>query len=375
MTAKAGRGRARAFGGVVLACLVALATAELAFRIVLAPGVLSVLAATQLAPWLGNEYADDEIHRLMLRIKFSGGANTLPTFDPMLGWTARPRTPENPLGIIRDEPYSLEDVRTWRTILFFGDSFTAGRTPANTIPSQLERRLSGWTVLNFGVPGYGLDQIYLSLRSVIDDFDRPHVIVGIFYNDLDRLVFQVQASVKPWFEIHDGALIERGVPIASDAATWPVTHPPRTWLYSLRAVRGAFDHVFATPWAVERWFWLHPSETAGRRDEKKALATALVEAIKGECQQRGLRLSVVLFPYREHMIQVGWYEPFMHDLLDRQHIEYLDLAPPLRQRMKRLGIDWTAVYPVFAHPNAAENAFIAEEIATFLRNRYGYSMR
>jgi hypothetical protein len=171
---------------------------------------------------------------------------------------------------------------------------------------------------------------------VVDDFDRPHLMVGIFYNDLDRLVFRVQASVKPWFEIHEAALIERGAPIASDAATWPVTRAPRTWLYAARAVRGA-DHLFATPWGVERHFWLHPSETAGRRDDKKALATALVKAIKRECDQRGLRLSVVLFPYREHLIQVGWYEPFMHDLLDREHIEYLDLAPWLRRRMKELG--------------------------------------
>src|SRR6185436_3430988 len=252
-------------------------------------------------------------------------AETFPTFDPMLGWTARPRTHENPLGIIHDEPYTLDEARTWRAILFLGDSFTAGLTPKNTIPSLLERRLQGWKVLNFGVPGYGLDQMYLLLRSVIDDFDRPHVIVGIFYNDLDRLLFEVQMSVKPWFELRDGALIERGVPIDAEAATWPSTHGPRTWLYTVRAARGALDKLFARPWVIEHYFWLHPSETAGRRDEKKALTRALLRAIKAECVRRNVGLSVVLFPYREHLIQEGWYAPFMRDLLRQESIEYLDL--------------------------------------------------
>jgi hypothetical protein len=352
--------------------MVALVTAEILFRITLTPGVVSTLRATQLVSWLGNEYADDEMHRLMLRLKFGRQAEEAPTFDPMLGWTARPRTRENPLGIVHDAPYTLDDARTWKAMLFFGDSFTAGRADANTIPSQLERRLPGWKVLNFGVPGYGLDQMYLSLRSVIDDFDHPHVIVGIFYNDLDRLVFEVQASVKPWFEIQDGALVERGAPISSDTVTWPSSYPPRARLYTVRAARGVLDKLFATPWMSENYFWLHPSETAGRRDEKKALTGALVRAIKAECSQRRLGLSIVLFPYREHLIQEGWYEGFMLELLRQEGIEYLDLEGPLRRRMKERRIAWTAVYSVFSHPSADENAFIAREIAAFLHSRHGW---
>jgi hypothetical protein len=362
-------------GGLLFACMVALATAEILFRIMLAPGVLSVLKATQLIAWLGNEYADDEIHRLLLRFKVRDKTETFPTFDPMLGWTARPRTQDNPLGIISEEPYTLDEARRWRAILFFGDSFTAGRIPTNTIPDQLERRLVDWKVLNFGVPGYGLDQIYLLLRSVIDDFDRPHVVVGIFYNDLDRLLFQVQASVKPWFELRDGTLVEHGVPIDSDVGTWPSTHGPRTRLYTARAARGVFDRLFARPWVSEKYFWLHPSETAGRRDEKEALARALVRAIKAECDQRHVGLSVVLFPYREHLVQEGWYEVFMRDLLRREGIEYLDLQGPLQRRMKQRKIPWTAVYPVFNHPSADENAFIAGEIAAFLHGRHGWPTR
>ena len=365
---------ARVGGGVFVAGMVALATAELLFRITLASDIVPLRTTARLVTLLGNQYADDEIHRLGLQIRSRRGSLAFPAFDPMLGWTARPRTPENPLGIIHDEPYTLEEARTWQAVLFFGDSFTAGRDAANTIPRQLEERLSGRKVLNFGVSAYGLDQMYLSLRSNVDHFDHPHVIVGIFYNDIDRVLFEVHASVKPWFEVRDGMLEEHGAPIPSDVTTWPSLFAPRTRLYSIRAIRGLLDRAFASPWMSERWFWLHPSETAGRRAEKQAIVRALVHEIKAECARRNLGLSVVLFPYREHLVQHGWYEPFMHELLDQERIEYLDLAVPLRQRMQKRSIDWTAVYSVGAHPSAAENASIAQEIAVFLRRRHGWEL-
>src|SRR5262249_29641502 len=141
-------------------------------------------------------------------------------------------------------------------------------------------------------------------------FDHPHVLVGILYNDVDRVAYAVHASVKPYFELENGRLVERGVPIPASPRAWAEAYPLPRQLYVASALAGVIRHLASTRWAVEHAFFLHPSETGALRDRKMALGEAVLRALRDECAQRDLPLAVVLFPRVEHVVHDGWYAPW-----------------------------------------------------------------
>jgi hypothetical protein len=359
---------------LVAATLVALVAGELALRTILFSRS-TLRLATALVQYVANPAADDDFHRIFLHLKLRGNEHgpMFKTFDPLLGWTAEPRTPANPLGLRGGMPATLAELRDARVMLFLGDSFTAGVTaPADAIPHRLEGLVPGWTVLNLGVGGYGLDQVYLLLRSVVDDFSAPHVLVGLFYNDIDRLVHRVGPSPKPYFEVEGGELALHGTPIPPDFGRWLELYPAPRKLYVASAVGGLFRRLMLTDWATEHLFAFHPAETSAQRGKKEALTRLLLRAIKDTCDRRGLRLTVVLFPYREHLVHEGWYGPFVRATLAAPAIDYVDLQVPLAERL-RDGRTWrTGVYTFFEHPSPEENVFLARAIAAHLKRRYGY---
>ena len=71
--------------------------------------------------------------------------------------------------------------------LAFGDSFTFGtEVEANeTWPYYLET-LSNKAVLNFGMPGYGIDQILWTFQQKSTLFKSQYVLFGFISNDIDR---------------------------------------------------------------------------------------------------------------------------------------------------------------------------------------------
>jgi len=104
-------------------------------------------------------------HRWKLKEAPTGGY-----VHPTLGWAPR-KTADNPLGIIRPGSYTPDldgDV-----ILFVGDSFVASPGPvAHRLPQQLDALLPEYTVCNYGVGGYGVDQILLRFQDAHPPFRR-----------------------------------------------------------------------------------------------------------------------------------------------------------------------------------------------------------
>ena len=91
-------------------------------------------------------------------------------FSPALGWTVKPGGASdlyraNDQGLRADRNYDLAPAEGVLRILAFGDSFThANGVPnAQTWEARLEAMDPGLEVLNFGVPGYGLDQALLRI--------------------------------------------------------------------------------------------------------------------------------------------------------------------------------------------------------------------
>jgi hypothetical protein len=325
---------------------------------------------------IGNNYSEDANYRFLLRNRLREHKQdfAFPRFHPMLGWTKEPSTPDNPMGLDQRDLARLRAIPGNRKILFFGDSFIAGYTPPDVrIPQLLEEKLEHSTVLNLGVGGYGLDQMYLFLSTLSPMVDTAHVIVGVFYNDIDRCLFELREAPKPFFRVRETNLILSGVPLPSDPLQWLRQYPPPEKSYLAAAFDGLLYRVCTSRFVVERAFWLHPSETAARRPEKVAIASHLFENFREACRIRGFRLTIVLFPFKEHLVHDGWYEAFARDTLTRMGIDYVDLKPALAKRVNDRHLKWWKdVYTEREHPSEEENLVFATEIAKHLHQEFGY---
>ena len=274
--------------------------------------------------------------------------------DETLGWIPK-RTPDNPLGLIRD---AGETPRSdLRPVLFYGDSFTAGvrQLPmADRIPPLLGTLLPDHTVYNLGVPGYGLDQMLIRFRSTVDLFEQPIVVVGVFTNDLDRAVLRVRDSAKPYFVVDHGQLEMRGVPIPRDIATWHAEHGPEitSYLWAL----------FTTQCIVE--------PLAGddyRRSAKEEINRALLGAFVDETRSRGLPLLFALFYARGQMRgEPGWREVLVKQSLAELHVPYYDSKEPLVTTSRTLPNKMRDLYFPDGHPNQRGNRVLASGIAAAL---------
>jgi hypothetical protein len=90
-------------------------------------------------------------------------------------------------------------------IVIVGDSvaFGSGIGDKETLSYQLANQLKEFQILNFSVPGYSVDQYYLTLKKHINKTNPALVVVVIFTgNDMQETRKDNLFGIgKPWFEI------------------------------------------------------------------------------------------------------------------------------------------------------------------------------
>ncbi len=89
-------------------------------------------------------------------------------------------------------------------------------------------------LLNYGVGGYGVDQIYLLFQKSINLYDNPFVVFSFMIEDLDRSNLSVREGQKPFFQIVNGELELQGIPINTDRDVFYEKNPPhiRSYLWN-----------------------------------------------------------------------------------------------------------------------------------------------
>ncbi len=209
--------------------------------------VIEVLARVIIAVAPGDPiYSTQEILRIQTKgleamIADDPGAGT--RFDGELGWTVRREFSSDMETINAQGHRSLHTYSSTvgdgvLRVAAYGDSFVFGSevNDQNVWSHLLERDHPNIELLNYGVPGYGLDQAYLRYRRTRDRLGAQVVLIGMTPVTLERLVnvcssFYAQSdfSVKPRFVVGaDGALELIDNPIESfDDAKQYLAHPQR----------------------------------------------------------------------------------------------------------------------------------------------------
>jgi hypothetical protein len=247
--------------------------------------------------------------------------------DPHTGWRMRPsfdliRPWGNKEILYRSNsegfrsPREFEPSDVSRRIAIVGDShsYGLGLPYDRTYGAQLEKRLGDAEVWNFSMPGFGVDQMWQSLRHQVLPRRPDLVVVGLYPADFRRSQTAYRASAgfnKPLFRVVDGRLEPRG----------PADRPAA-------AIRFLERHSYL--WALGRiaWRWAGFRWPVG---EFWHLNEAILDAMRKDCAEAGVPVVFLFIPFRS-------FHPFpmLQDSMARAGAAflYLSAAPPdERERM------------------------------------------
>jgi carbamoyltransferase len=130
----------------------------------------------------------------------------------------------NATGFRYDHEFESAKPADMRRVLVFGDSFTAGEGVSNgkRWTDALERLVPDLQVYNFGLPATGTDQHYLIYKEYAGEIDHDLLIIAVFVENIRRVGSKYRwfandqgravLYAKPYFELHNGRLILRGMP-------------------------------------------------------------------------------------------------------------------------------------------------------------------
>jgi hypothetical protein len=272
--------------------------------------------------------------------------------DPITGWTGYLITPGS------YEHVDEVKIHGRRPVILYGDSFAQCNTPpAECFQTILEHSglESKYALVNYGVGGYGLDQIYLLLLHSIDRFkDRdPIVIVSVLLeSDFDRTTLSFRDWPKPRLEIVNGSLVPRG-PVVTDIRKFLEQNP-----ISIRSY-------------LWRFFLYHPANFLLRQrqkwrtddalqQEKKRLNRRILVEIEHELSSRHLQHFFLVFHAEQGALKpwdvFAWQEQMIWDVAAEFSIPIVDTRPYLSFASDGLPIKCAQFYGHSGHLEGHHNA-------------------
>jgi hypothetical protein len=347
--------------GACIGLGVAVAVAELVARLVLAvPAVSDRLSQ-------GGSYARliGQLERYGSRGRGSADWDYASQLEPhpRWGWVTRPGTfsfgfhsptiTTNAQRLRARRVYDLVKPPGLTRIEVFGDSFAYGAEVGDDDPfaARLEREGDHLEALNFGVPGYGLDQVYLRFQDDGRRYNPDIVVINLLQLLLMRAATKFGTWYKPYFTRAGGELTLHGVPVPSpDEAYVSFLYGPRL----LDLFRLASDS-----------------------DEKlgydEGLNELLLAKLGREIRAAGARAVVVLATAQDGLNGGGGHSDvaaLASAVCAREHLECLDVFPAFERAA-------TAGTPLLAgvHWNGAGHEIVTQAILRHLREHPSAPMR
>jgi hypothetical protein len=276
--------------------------------------------------------------------------------DPNLGWTNTP-------GQIMDrgKPMTINAERLRATRVYghekpantlrievFGDSFAFGMDVGDdeTFAAQLERALDHAEVLNFGVLGYGMDQVLLRFRAEGAQF-HPDIVV---LNYVQMLAARAQEDFTTWYKprfvLRGDQLILHGIPVPS-------------------------------PEEVHRTFWLRPRildlvllpfENFFHSRSLTPVPARLLEQFAQDVRAAGSRPIFVVGPASHQYGSTKADQPF-EDVCSKGEIECIDLMPAFAEAYAAgKKVAWTPPdSTALGHWSTLGNGIVADHLAEYLK--------
>ncbi len=279
---------------------------------------------------------------------------------PLLGWIGNfDRT------TLKHEEREQAGLR--RPVLLFGDSYAACIGNVSCFQDILNHDSlfsKDHFLLNYGVGGYGVDQIYLLLKNVVGMYDDPFYIFSLMNYDLDRTPMSFRIGQKPVFEIQNDSLILKNIPVNNNADLYLKENPPdissylyRRFLYSDLNLLG--DSINKK---LKKWDYYN--------DQKRILNDKILSSAVAELRNKRHDFMFVVFHYivpGEDEFSVentsNWRDVLMRDFLDQNDIPYIWSKDVIMKDPAYNGSNYDLYMQADnGHPTTYLNRLISDEI-------------
>lgn len=301
-------------------------------------------------------FSDDDYWKLEHRLRKKYRPPKHP--DPLLGW----------VGSFSRKDYIHENVKeigNRRPVLLYGDSFAqcvGDVTCFQDILNSDEEFTGQHYFLNYGVGGYGVDQIYLLFKNSIDHFAKPFVIFSLLTVDLDRSILSVRTGQKPYFLLEDGALRLAGVPINPNPEEYFSLNPPdiTSYLYRLLAYN---THL---PRGLSRFL----TGEEGKTRRKTAINEKIILEAERELKARHIDHVFLIFHPPTSLKGVDWREPFLKRLFEENDISYISSIDLIKKDITKTGLPPEEYFQAGNnHPTSRYNSLVAQAMKKYVLTR------
>lgn len=250
-------------------------------------------------------------------------------------------------------------------ILASGDSFTFGDevSDSETWPAYLEDSLD-ISVLNAGVPGYGLDQIVLRAEKLAVTVKPSLVLLNFIINDVYRCQLSKRAGApKPYFTIENGALNLKNTPVPS-----PQLLSQREKFGSVRLLAGysyvlnrLLSNTVGSGWLLGPW-----AEDVKVSDQGKQIACALFSRVKSWSETNHVPVVLIAHATNEVALEDQNHILDLEKCAEAVGLRFLNLVPVLLKEFER---EPEGYRPYFkdSHMSPRGNKQVAELIKQYLR--------
>lgn len=213
----------------------------------------------------------------------------------------------NAQGFRGDWKFEPQDTRT--RIVLVGDSFTFGTGVQydETFGAHIDAALSEAVVYNLGMPGFGVDQMWMSVRHQALALDPDLIIVSFIDNDFDRGLTGFRPGEglnKPTFVLHEGRLVPQTKQHLPNPFVSALEHHSRLWT-ALRIV----SHDLSRDVAFGGWLRLNQE---------------ILASIQQESRAAGVPVLFVRMLIKHHQVPFPTLREFM-DEIDAAYIDFAEL--------------------------------------------------
>jgi lysophospholipase L1-like esterase len=264
-------------------------------------------------------------------------------FDKQLGWANIPNYYEknyfnpgvyvriNSQGFRSSGPFDAKVPPNKLRIVCVGDSMTFGTGVDNdhTWCQQLASIDHRFEAINAGVPGYGVDQMYLHYLRDAAWLDHDVMILAVIGDDFRRMQLKTFSEyAKPTLALHEGQLVVDNVP------------SPRTSRFGSVVRRyGLIDPILQLSTArVEGWVFQKllptPATDNPTSTQEEQIATKVIEALQAINKRKNSVLMLVYLPTEEELVSNDsrrTWRHFLHDEAAATGIVLVDFGEIMRQ--------------------------------------------
>ena len=311
-------------------------------------------------PGYYSNYFSDNYWLLYHRIDNSYKAPVQP--HPLLGWIsdfARKTYMHNQIGQLGNR----------RPVLLYGDSFAhcVDATCFQEILNEDSLFAKQNFLLNYGVGGYGVDQIDLLMRNSAHHFARPLIVFSLMTSDLDRSLLKVRIGQKPWYDPMADTLVLKGVPVDSSADHFFENHPPKIASYFLNLLN--YSPLNFLPEKIR--------DSIQGENERQKQVISLNEKILNETlkylQAKEMDFVFLIF----HFVKPGdaifdpreennYRDNFLREFLTKNQVPYIWSKDLIREDTDEMAFDLTRyIAPDNGHPTSYFNTLIAAQIKKY----------